>query len=396
MTIGYNKSNYPEQRNIINKVNGIVYIKARNYKLILINIINKISKFLLNKDCFSSALYSFYFYDFGLNKVDIIHLFNDISFGNTPWITTFETILPRYKVSHSLLYSQNIYNSDLIKDTVLLKTLNALAGKSCKQIIAISQCNLNMQKKFLLHFPEYYNKIEPKLVCLHPPQKQIVNSWKDKSITINGLIHFMFVGGQFFGKGGREILEVFKELRKIKNFNFKLTIISSLTPDTYASNTSEIDVISVKGIIDENKEWIDYFKYLPNPEVLDLMKTAHVGLLPTYADTYGYSVLEFQASGCPVISTNVRALPEINNDEIGWMIPVRKHSTDEGYYATLSEREEMSNTIKLGLEKAIIEIMNNKLLIKEKSNRVLKHIKENHSTKKFSMKLEEIYREVLK
>lgn len=50
------------------------------------------------------------------------------------------------------------------------------------------------------------------------------------------------------------------------------------------------------------------------------MKKSDVGLLPTWADTYGYSVLEFQACGCPVISSNTRGLPEINNNEAGWII----------------------------------------------------------------------------
>ena len=64
-------------------------------------------------------------------------------------------------------------------------------------------------------------------------------------------------------------------------------------------------------------KWISYVPKLTNNETLELMKKSHIGLLPTYADTYGYSVLEFQAAGCPVITTNVRALPEINNNNLG-------------------------------------------------------------------------------
>ena len=42
------------------------------------------------------------------------------------------------------------------------------------------------------------------------------------------------------------------------------------------------------------------------------MATSHIGLLPTYNDSYGYSVIEFFSYGCPVITTNILALPEIN------------------------------------------------------------------------------------
>ncbi len=63
---------------------------------------------------------------------------------------------------------------------------------------------------------------------------------------------------------------------------------------------------------------------MPNQQVLELLKTCDVGLLPTYADTYGFSALEAQSAACPVISTDVRALPEINNTEVGWLINVPK------------------------------------------------------------------------
>ena len=223
-----------------------------------------------------------------------------------------------------------------------------------------------------------------------------IKTWEEKGLNLDEDIHFMFVGGQFFGKGGREILEVFQDLKNSKRYPIKLTIISSLTPDTYASNTSEKDVGLVKRILDDNNTWIEYHKYLPNQDVLDLMKTAHVGLLPTYADTYGYSVLEFQASGCPAITTNVRALPEINNDEVGWLIPVRKHSSGEGYYATDLERKAMQQNIKTGLKAILIDILENKKQIIQKANNALKQIENNHSPEKFGLKMLNIYSEAIK
>ncbi len=90
--------------------------------------------------------------------------------------------------------------------------------------------------------------------------------------------------------------------------------------------------------IQGNREWINYFPQLPNSEVLDMMKKAHIGLLPTYADTYGYSVLEFQAAGCPVVTTNVRSLPEINDNDKGWLIEVPKNRMGEAIYSTDTDR----------------------------------------------------------
>lgn len=54
------------------------------------------------------------------------------------------------------------------------------------------------------------------------------------------------------------------------------------------------------------------------------MKQCHIGLLPTFGDTFGFSVLEMQACGCPVITSNNYALPEINNKEIGWICDIQE------------------------------------------------------------------------
>jgi len=49
-----------------------------------------------------------------------------------------------------------------------------------------------------------------------------------------------------------------------------------------------------------------------------------LALLPTCAETHGDVVLEAQANGCPVITTDIRTLPEINPSEIGYLIEVPK------------------------------------------------------------------------
>lgn len=383
--IGYNRDKYPEKRNIIGKLRSADYIKIKSYKSIIINGLNRFSPFkLLQKD--------FYFNDFGISKVDVMHLFNYISYSNTPWVVTFETVLPRSIIANSILHASvndiHVYK----KDKNLRESLKRLAHKSCKQIIALSECNLNMQIQLLKHFPEFETRIVKKLTCIHPPQKIFVKTWENKQVSLNNEICFMFVGGQFFGKGGREILTVFQELKRAKDYNFKLIIVSSLTTDTYTSNTSNKNVDEAMDIINQNNDWIEYYKYLPNNKVLDLMKHTHVGMLPTYADTYGYSVLEFQASGCPVISTDVRALPEINNDEVGWLIPVKKHSTGEGFYASNAERREMNKAIKDGLENILIEILENKRIIKVKGVKALERVKNEHSLLIYEAKLKEIYK----
>ncbi len=270
-----------------------------------------------------------------------------------------------------------------------------MSSDPCKKLIAMSECNLAIQKYFLSHFPDYRAEIEKKLTVIHPPQEKLVSSFEDKNLPLEGEINFLFVGSAFLRKGGAEILDAFRELRSEHGYNIKLTIVSSLAIDNYAAKEKSKDVKMAKSIIDQNRDWISYFGYLPNDEVIERMKSAHVGLLPTYADSYGFSVLEFQAAGCPVISTNVRALPEINNDDIGWVIDIPKNRLGEALYTTKESRLAISEAVKTGIKRAVEEIMEDRQLISRKADAALGHIDDCHSPEVFSRKLGEIYARAL-
>ena len=394
MKVGYSVDDYQSRRNIINIVDHFDYVKVYNmytvlYKLAILNL--KIMKYSI----MNITDINYKFNDLDLNKVDLLHFINTISYGKTPWITTFETIVPRFRNTLSCHHGKYCDYSSVKKDSKILKALETLCGNSCKKLIAISDCSLNIQKDFLSHFPEYLPEIESKLICLHPPQKARIKNYENKQLPLNGQIHFMFVGNDFFRKGGSEMLETFIELRKSNHNNLKLTIVSSLATDNYSTITTKAEVEKTKEIIIKNSNWIDFYSYLSNSKVNEIMKSAHVGLLPTYADTYGFSVLEFQASGCPVITTNVRALPEINNNETGWIIEIPKNCLGEAIYTNIEDRNEIGRVIKKELVNVISEIMENRDLILSKANKALKHIRDYHSPEEYSRKIGEIYHRAL-
>ena len=210
----------------------------------------------------------FSFNDFNLNRVDILHLFNSISFGRTPWITTFETIVPRFKTTLACHHGETPDFSSLINEKQIIMALEVLSNDSCRKLIAMSECNLNIQKEFLRHFPQYRSEIEHKLTYLHPPQETLIGNYESKHLALDGQISFAFVGGDFFRKGGMEILETFRDLRKNNGYNLRLAIVSSLNIDDYATKEGKEDVKIASDIIQTNKDWIDYYYSLPNKEVL--------------------------------------------------------------------------------------------------------------------------------
>ncbi len=332
------------------------------------------------------------FFDFDINRVDILHFFNAVSFGETPWVSTFETVLPRYQVTLACHHGHHPGYVAIKADARVRRALDAMSRPACRKLIALSNCSAKMQREMLGHYPEHREAIEKKIVVLHPPQAAYFSDYRSKRLPEDGPIRFMFVGGSFFRKGGAEMLVAFHQLRK-EGLDIVLTIVSSLAIDDYAAKETVADVANARRIIGESREWIFHHRSLSNESVLDLMKASHVGLLPTYADTYGYSALEFQACGCPVITTDVRALPEINDDRSGWVIKLPKNRMGEAIYTSGKDRSAIANAIASGIVTVVRSLVKNRSDIEAKADLALERIRTEHSPEHHAERLREIYRD---
>ncbi|MEO6882479.1 MAG: glycosyltransferase family 4 protein [Bacteroidia bacterium] len=313
------------------------------------------------------------FNDFNIHNVELFHFFNALSVGKTPWITTFETSLPRWG-----------------NDKLIQKGLSLIANDSCKKIIAISDSAANIQRQIVAtRFPEFSEIIESKLMVLHPTQKKIMQNLQGKNKS--EIIRFTFIASDFTKKGGHEIIKVFNHLYNNGIKNWKLTIVSeSLNGDSTSSDSFN----HVKKIIAKYPDNITLYFQLPNDKILELLRETDVGLLPSYQDTYGYSILEAQASGCPTITTDIRAFPEINNDEIGWIIKVPKDEFGNGIYSNKKEAVLFSNAICDQLYAIIEKIIQFPESIKEKGYKALQKIDTVNSPAKNAAILEAIYDEI--
>ena len=388
--LGYRYGYYQVARNIVSHGPEVEYVKIRD----AFSIVNVLSR-RLNSYAHKSVIPTFnlnnQFYDANLNKIDRVHLLNGISYGHTPWVSTFETLLPR--LDYVLQNHRKVAHlQDIPKHHTWLRvSFEALAGDSCRRLIAQSGTAAKMQRGILSKYPEYEQDILKKITVLHPPQPTDLEFFTEKKIDVDGPIRFMLVGAHFFRKGGVEIAETFIKLRRDYGYPIEFIVVSSLDINDYVAPRSSADIQHVLQLFKENSDWISHYQTLPNDEVLAMMKTAHVGFLPTYADSYGYSVLEFQAMGCPVITTDIRALPEINNDKIGWLIKVPKDDWGEGLYDSEDERKVMGDQIRSGIEQSIHAIFKDRSSIQRKSDLVLARIRDEHSPQKFSQALREIY-----
>jgi glycosyltransferase involved in cell wall biosynthesis len=383
---------YPYTRTILHQVPGVTYRPVHDLYSTLNRVVQKVNR-TSGRTVFPHFDLNNQFQDFGLNHVDLLHFFNGISYGKTPWISNFETLLPRLS---GLLAQYNQRPQELHPDRRARRAFDALSGDACKQLIALSGCARTIQLDLLSRLPFDTQAIQRKLTVLHPPQEKMIADYDEKGLDPDGPVRFILVGAGFFRKGGREILRVFERLVRQQHYPIELVIVSSLRMDQYAAHETEADIAWAQATIAANRDWITHHTSLPNEQVLALIREAHAGLLPTYADTYGFSVLECQANGTPVISTNVRALPEINPPDAGWLIDVPCDDLGEGLYATAEQRTQLSAAIETGLERVLHGIFADRASLRRKGIAALARIQQQHDPIRYEQQLGEIYAQALK
>lgn len=247
----------------------------------------------------------------------------------------------------------------------------------------------------LQDFPAQVDTIVPKICVLHPPQSLLTQSYDDKQ-TPAGRIECTFVGNAFYRKGGRETLLAFDRLWA-RGYPLYLNIVSNFSFVGKGTKYHRDDetIGEVQRLIERNRQNISLFSSIPNEAVVELFRQSHIGLLPTYFDAYGYSALETLATGCALITTNVMALGEVNDDSCGWVVDV---PCDDLRHPKLSNTDEIahfSSVLEQGIERALIDAAEDPVSLRQKGERALIRIRERHDPDDHARALEAIYDEIL-
>lgn len=397
MKIGILSKNYAAKRLFLNKLPNATYKDIRFYNYYLwrnahLWFLRTIGKLNMSPEEQASKL----FYDYRAilpTGCDLYHFFNTINYSKkTPWVVSVESGVPWPLEIIKCVESSDADLSSIKSNKYVRRALYYLSLPNCRGLLALSECSRNIQLEILNQFPEYKEKIEKKLITLYPPQDLIVKSITDKMnyTKKSNDFTFIYVGRDFFRKGGRETVQVLAKLRK--KYNFKLILISDLRVDEVKYLRTDHDIEDVKKLINDNLSWIEYHEFLPNNEVIEKIKQSDVALLPTWMDTYGYSVIECQACGTPVISTSLRALTETNDNSVGWLIKVPVNRLNNPIHNTKKEQDLFYDVLSKGLYKTIEYILNHKDEVQIKSENCLKRIEEYHKPETYVKKINQIYK----
>lgn len=304
--------------------------------------------------------------------VDLMHTFNAVCDTDIPWCASFETTLPR------------MWPKTEEEERHYLKLVELMKRPNCRRLYALCGNALGIQRQSLLRHvpPEDAELLMAKTKVLHPPQEVLVSEDEFERKHAARKFHFIFIGNAFFIKGGREMIRALSKFEG--RHEFKLTLISSLAHNDYLTRAPHEESLRWREII-RGKGWIEHLERLENGEVLEKCREATIGMLPSFADTYGYAVLEMQAAGCPAVTTNVRAFPEINNEECGWAcrLPV-----DGMGFCCGADGAARSGILQQELERCLGEIFGHPEEIRRKGKAALERIGRMHDPEAYAAELE--------
>ncbi|RMD98738.1 MAG: glycosyltransferase [Bacteroidetes bacterium] len=369
--VGYIKNNYNWRRNIFGvPVGNVEHVRVRSAGSILGKVLKRAGL---------SVPYAWQLHRSYLScpQVDLMHLWGTVSLGKVPWVVTTSIGMP--------MVSMEMESRRLIADS--------LCDSLCKKIIVYNNFVRDKQiSKIAKLRPGCESVVREKMVELSPFQEKIVNDYEEKRnyLPDDGYIHLAIVGHLFFQKGGYLLLKVVDDMIRW-GYPFKLTIVSRLViGDSWIDGPVDETLQEAKSIIISNEN-IKWYAELSNHEVLKLLKSSHVAFLPSQNETFGYFVLEAQACGCPVVTTDINSFPYINSDHCGWIIKTDCTSGDSPRDGGSSMRE----CIRDGIRRVLMEIIGNPGIIEEKGVAALRRIESEHDPHKFSEALRKIYEQAL-
>lgn len=248
-------------------------------------------------------------------NTDLIATFNRIPLGRTPFVISFESHLPRL-FGHEASAAFRHFSDRLCRD-------------ACRGIIPISDF---ARRTFLAQHAASpnFSELGAKLLDVVYPAVPVTQlAARDRSRK--DPLKVIFVGSHFVRKGGLATLFAAREAFR-QRLPIEFHVVSDLTigrdrgvwtdPQDAKTLAEDLKLLKLPNIF--------HYGRLSNSELLKLLSTCDVSLLPTFSDTFGYSAIEAMAAGLPVIGTRCCALPEIVTEgHDGFLAAIETDEKDE-------------------------------------------------------------------
>ena len=239
-------------------------------------------------------------------EVDLVHLWNRVSLGRTPWGVSFEDTLP--------------WLNPQLHAKVLPFHRRRLLGQRCRFLVGMSDFAVKHFRSTLSD--REWAVVEERVHQIYPHLPTTARGHPYRPPAASEPLSAIFVGVDFFRKGGESALRAVE--RAGDELDLRLTVISEVGGNDYSGTPpADVDVEAIRRRLADHPR-ITWHRRLPHNQVLEEVESHHIGLLPTYSDTFGYAVAEYMSLGVPSIVSDVQALPEFTGPDTGWQIDLPK------------------------------------------------------------------------
>lgn len=156
----------------------------------------------------------------------------------------------------------------------------------------------------------------------------------------------LFVGHVLEAKGIKELIKACKDNNKVE----RLIVVGPFFDDNLKKEVLDLAIQRDEG------SWLQLVGEKKREEVWDYYKTCSMFCLPSYTEGFPYVVLEAMAFACPIVATNVGAIPEMLSGGCGTLVE-SKHvePLKEAINAMLTNLEEAELKGKKAHEKVLQE-----------------------------------------
>jgi glycosyltransferase involved in cell wall biosynthesis len=203
-----------------------------------------------------------------------------------------------------------------------------LRSNACRAILGLSEiaCRQSREKFVGLGLPNIADKIQ-----LFRGTLRKASSVPFRDRNMNGPLKLLFVGRNALRKGLIPTLNAIEELRS-GGVDVRLTVVSSIdSSDDYIYDDAKELCREVRQQI-EKRSWVVHHESAPNETVRRMMREHDLLILPTFDESLGWVLVEAGIEGCPSISTNIFAIPELIDDgETGRLLSLPLSANNRWY-----------------------------------------------------------------
>jgi glycosyltransferase involved in cell wall biosynthesis len=197
------------------------------------------------------------------------------------------------------------------------------ALKHARKIIAVSE---NTKQDLIKLYGGNPEKIEVVYHGLNAPNSLVAGQQINQP-------YILFIGRLETKKNVQGLIKAFDLLKKKYQVPHKLVLVGPIGYGHENANPKN-DIIE-KGYVSQKEKW-------------QLLQGADLFILPSFYEGFGLPILEAQASGCPVVTSNVSSMPEVAGQGAILIDPKNIEQICQAMYKVISDSQLKKDLIAKG------------------------------------------------